>query len=108
MDADIKAAINWFKSYGCDVLPPKHKNSNGPDLTIIKNNEAFRIEIKQLYKTQSGSWQVPPVTSARQTDDFILIMRKTDIILFMSMQDHLKLCSPQGVRILSFEMKVLK
>lgn len=104
----IKTAINYFRNNGCIVLEPKHINANGPDLNIIKNNEAFRVEIKQVCIKKSGSYQVEPLSELRLNDDYILIMYKSKIIQFISLKEHLKLCSESGVRILTQEMKILK
>lgn len=104
----IKIAIEFFKENGCTVLNPKHINANGPDLNIIKNDEAFRVEIKQINLKKCGSYQVPGLSLSRLNDDYILIMYKNKIIQFISLKDHLKLCSESGVRIMTQEMNILK
>lgn len=104
----IKIAINFFKENGCTVLNPKHINANGPDLNIIKNNEAFRVEIKQIRLKRSGSYQVAPLSIPRVNDDYILIMYKTKIVQFISLKSHLKLCQESGMRIMTSEMNILK
>ena len=103
----ISLAIKFFKENECEVLNPKHKNSNGPDLNIIKNDEVFRVEIKELRKTKTGSFQVCPISENRKNDDFVLITYKETIVEFISMQDHLKLCCESGVRIMSSVMKIM-
>lgn len=103
---EVKSAILFLEKHGCEVLKPKHKNANGPDLNIIKNDEAFRVEIKQVRKIKSGSWQTDAVSMPRQNDDFILIMNKGQVVEFSSMKDHLKLCCESGQRILTNVMKI--
>jgi hypothetical protein len=104
---DIKTAVKYFELLGCSVLKPKHKNANGPDLNIIKNNEAFRVEIKQVKKKKSNSWQVEPIMVSRQSDDFVLIMHKLQIIELISMKNHLELCVDCGSRVLTSKMRIL-
>lgn len=41
MDTDIKETKRFLELIGCTVLKPKHKNANGPDLNVIKNDEAL-------------------------------------------------------------------
>lgn len=104
---DIEIAIKWFELHGCTVLKPKHKNANGPDLNVIKNDECFRVEIKQVRKIKNGSWQVDPVSEPRTIDDFVLILNKTNVVELIAMKNHLSLCSDSGYRIMTLEMRIL-
>lgn len=103
---DIKLAVDFLKENGCTVLKPKNKNHHGPDLNAIKNETAFRIEVKKLRK-QKYSYIVDKVEENRKSDDFIIVVYKNEVILFQSMETHLRLCGSSGQRILTAEMAIL-
>jgi|SRR3990170_2073260 len=107
MTPDILSALKYFESTGFIVLKPKHKNANGADLIIIKNNEAFKIEIKQAEYKKNKTWQVQPIQKNRMKDDFVLIMHKEIIVEIIAMEDHLKLCSKKGYRPMTQRMKLI-
>lgn len=91
-----------FEANGARVLKPKHRNANGPDLTIIKNDSAYRIEVKILYKIRSGSMQTGPIEEARRNDDFVAIVFPNGFVFIEPMDEFLKLANLDGRRTFTF------
>lgn len=98
----------YFENLGYNVLNPKHMNSNGADINIIKNNEVYRIEIKDIRKTKGNSYRSEPICENRRNDDFVVLVYKNNIIDILSMKDHLSLCSESGIRIITNKINLLR
>jgi hypothetical protein len=90
--------VKEIKRFGFKPLKAGKRNANGPDLTAIKNNRAYTIEIKRARVTKRGSIQVPPVEKNRIHDDMIAIVLPNERVLLGSMEDHMNLCTPKGYR----------
>ena len=95
---DIGLVSKFFEKRGYKVLKAAHKNANGPDLTIVNDYCAYRIEIKTARKIKSGSIQVPPISEPRKSDDFVVVLYCKEIVLIESMRDYLRLCASDGTR----------
>jgi hypothetical protein len=108
-DKDILVAIEFFKKHGCIVLKVNKKNSSGPDLNIIKNDSAYRVEVKKLhYMKKSNCYYTDAVTDKRKNDDYVIVVTNQNVISFDSMENHLKLCSLTGIRVFTNEVQILE
>ena len=85
----------------------KYKKKAGPDLVASRDCEAIRVEIKLAYKNQRKSWRVNPVEKNRKEDDYICVVYPSGFFTVYPMEDHLKLCSKCGMRVLTKQAKLL-
>ena len=109
LDSDIRTAVKFFEDNNCVVLKPNKKNASGPDLNIIKNNSAYRVEVKKVRKQKRDNcWIVDPVTENRKNDDFVIVIANDKVIAFEEMRNYLKVCNNSGNRIFSAEMEIYK
>ena len=96
-DLTVGEVKQTFMKLGFKCLNTHHKNAKGADLTVIKNNNAYTVEIKCTRYTKRKSLQVSPVECRRKNDDLIAIVLPSRYILVEPMEQHLKNCSTKGL-----------
>ena len=90
--------LTLIQAMGFEILHVTKKNTNGPDIVAKKSGRAYSFEVKKVSIKKSKSVQCPPVEPNRINDDFIIIEFNSGYVLIEPMSDHLKNCSPSGVR----------
>lgn len=96
MEAVTEALLKMgFKTIG----RVRHKNANGPDLHVIRDERLFTVEIKKARKhSRRDTLSVHPVEPARRKDDIIAIVFPSGYVLIEPMKDHLAACPKSGYR----------
>ncbi len=74
-DKAVRVVSAYFKDLGYQILkPPRSKNSQGTDLTVVGKRSALRVEVKPARCVKGTCWQVRGVESGRLQDDILAIV----------------------------------
>lgn len=93
----------WLELKGFNVSTPKHPNSNGIDLTAMKNGETLTFEVKSVIY-DGTSWRVNRCSNTDAT--YITFVLPSGNVHIDTMSDHLRLCAIDGSRRLTKLVKL--
>jgi predicted RecB family endonuclease len=86
-----------LKESGFDLNKQKDQTHQGVDIVAMKGGEVLLIEVKKATR-HNRAWQVDAVSKKQAiVSDIIAIVTPTHVV-FQPMKEHLKLCSPNGMR----------
>lgn len=74
--------------------------SFNPDLTFMESGVLKRVEVKTACNVPrtKNAWITYPVSSARESDDYVIIVFPDDSVLMCTMAEHLAACDAGGNR----------
>lgn len=94
----VKIAIKFLVKLGYFVILPQKENANGHDLVAIRYGKVITFEVKPI-RFISRSFRVEKVLT--KSDGIILVL-PNGVCIIEDMKVHLKLCSPSGIRFMTF------
>lgn len=98
-DEAVKAVTRFLRERGHQVAPTRKTNSNGPDIVILMDHDAARIEVKvAMEHPKKRHWRVRQVEPSRRGDDFVALVFPGGHIHFERMLDWLEHCNEDGSR----------
>lgn len=95
-ESAVATAKAYFEACGFQVFDIADVCKNGRDMTIAKNGQTLRVEVKSA-SFSKRSYKTTPVKTNRQQDDLVAIVIGTNVIV-QPMKDHLACCGADGTR----------
>lgn len=100
-DDVLALAVRYFSAVGYETRTQNHKNTNGPDLTLIGAEDVWRVEVLTTRVTSAGSIQTCAVQANRLNDDFVFIGLGHSRFQILPMSDYRALMMADGSMIMT-------
>lgn len=106
-DKAFSLVKDFFEERNCKIIKPKHANANGPDMTVITENSAFRVEIKLVSRNKNGSYRTEKIDLPRRNDDFVAVVFPCGYIYLEEMKLFLSKAGRDGARSFTVMIELL-